>query len=333
MLLLSIGTSGGVAAQMAVLAVTSRRAGFRLRLHTDPRGIGVRAIAAMAGWTIASVAAAQAVFIVSTRLASQAGQGAVAVYSNAYTLFQLPYAVIAVTVITGVLPRMSRAAADRDLARITADLSRSLRLTSVAMAPVAAALIVLGPLLTGVLFNHGNAAPAAAHLTGSVLAAYGLALIPFAGYQIMLRVFYALGDTRTPALLSTAVSATTIAAGLTAAHLLHGPDLVIALAGCTALAYALGLAATAQLLRRRLGRVDGHRHLNTHTRTLAATAIAAAGATLITQTLSPALGTGTTGALTIISAAAATGAGLYALTAHLLRIGELKELASMIRPA
>ncbi|MGI5321014.1 murein biosynthesis integral membrane protein MurJ [Actinomadura nitritigenes] len=333
MLLLSIGTSGGVAAQMAVLAVTSRRTGFRLRLHADPRGIAVRAIAVMAGWTIASVAAAQVVFIVSTRLASQAGQGAVAIYSNAYTLFQLPYAVIAVTVITGVLPRMSRAAADRDLARITADLSRSLRLTSVAMAPVAAALVVLGPLLTGVLFDHGNAAPAAAHLTGSVLAAYGLALIPFAGYQIMLRVFYALGDTRTPALISTAVSATTIAASLTVAHLFHGPHLVIALAGCTGLSYALGLAVTTQLLRRRLGRVDGHRLLKTHTRTLTAAAIAAAGAALITQTLTPALGTGTTGALTIISAAAAIGAVLYALTAHVLRIGELKELASMIRPA
>lgn len=42
MLLLSIGTSGGVAAQMAVLAVTSGRTGFRLRLHADPRGIAVR---------------------------------------------------------------------------------------------------------------------------------------------------------------------------------------------------------------------------------------------------------------------------------------------------
>ena len=108
---------------------------------------------------------------------------------------------------------------------------------------------------------------------------------------------------------------------------------MIALAGCTGLAYALGLAATAQLLRRRLGRVDGHRLLKTHTRTLTAAAIAAAGAALITQTLGPALGTGTIGALAIISAAAAIGAGLYALTAHLLRIGELKELASMIRSA
>ncbi|GAA0376754.1 hypothetical protein Acor_31280 [Acrocarpospora corrugata] len=59
------------------------------------------------------------------------GPGAVSVYSNAYTLFQLPYAVIAVTVITAVLPRMSRSAADRDLAQVTANLSQSLWLSSV----------------------------------------------------------------------------------------------------------------------------------------------------------------------------------------------------------
>ncbi|MGW0811468.1 murein biosynthesis integral membrane protein MurJ [Nonomuraea sp. NPDC002799] len=198
LLLLSIGTSAGVAAQMIVLALVSRRTGFRLRLRADPRGIGVRRIVALAGWTITSVAAAQAVFVVITRIASQAGPGAVSVYSNAYTLFQLPYAVIAVTVITAVLPRMSRAAANRDLAQVTAELSQSLRLTGVVLVPIAAALIVLGPQLTTVLFAHGNASPAATHLTGSVLAAYGLALVPFAGYQIMSRVFYALGDTRTP---------------------------------------------------------------------------------------------------------------------------------------
>lgn len=92
----------------------------------------------MAGWTVLSVIAAQAVFVVITDLASQAGPGGVSVYSNAYTLFQLPYAVIAVTIITGVLPMMSRSVANHDLPQVTADLSRSLRLSSVVLVPVAA---------------------------------------------------------------------------------------------------------------------------------------------------------------------------------------------------
>ncbi|XVQ85402.1 murein biosynthesis integral membrane protein MurJ [Microbispora siamensis] len=331
MLLLSIGTSAGVAAQTAVLALVSRRAGFRLRLRVNPRGIAVRKIAAMAGWTIASVSAAQVVFLVVTRLVSHAGPGAVSVYSNAYTLFQLPYALIAVTVITSMLPRMSRSAAVRDLAQLTADLSRSLRLTGVVLVPVAAALVVLGPDLTTMLFAHGNAAPGAAHLTGVVLAAYGLALVPFAGYQIMLRVYFALGDTRTPALLSVAVSAIVLVASLAAGQLASGSDVLVALAGCTAIAYALGFAVTAHMLRRRIGRVDGHRLLTSHARMLTASVIAALSASAVARVLGPAVGTRTAGSLAVLCVAAIVGAGFYALVARLLRIDEFRVVTAAFR--
>jgi putative peptidoglycan lipid II flippase len=331
MLLLSIGTSAGVAAQMLVLTLAGRRAGFRVRLRADPRGIGIRRIGVMAGWTVLSVIAAQAVFVVITDLASQAGPGAVSVYSNAYTLFQLPYAVIAVTIITGVLPMMSRSVAEHDLPQVTADLSRSLRLSSVVLVPVAAGLVVLGPQLATVLFAHGNASPAAAHLTGSVLAAYGLALVPFAGYQIMLRVFYALGDTRTPALISAGVSAVTILTCLAAARLTPGRDLVIAIAVCTAIAYATGLVVTAAVLRRRIGLLDGHRLLDAHTRMLVAAAVAGLAAVITVQALQPAVGTAWTGSVVTIILAATAGAGLYALGARGLRIAEFGELTAVMR--
>ncbi|MGW2156829.1 murein biosynthesis integral membrane protein MurJ [Nonomuraea sp. NPDC001699] len=323
MLLLSIGTSAGVVAQMIVLAVVTRRAGLPLRLRADPRGIAVRRILAMAGWTLASVTAAQIALIVVNRLASQAGPGAVGVFSNAYTLFQLPYAVIAVTVITGLLPRMSRAAGERNLAQITADLSHSLRVTGVILVPVAAALVALGPQLAMLLFAHGNASPRAAHLTGVVLAAYGPALVPFAGYQILLRVYYALGDTRTPALVSVVVSAALLVTSLVAARLFPGTDMVVALAGCTAVAYALGFVIVAQLLRRRIGRIDGHRLLSSYGR-MSVAAVVAAG-------LGLAVGAGLGGPLAVVSATTVVGAGLYVLIARLLRIGEFAVLTAGLR--
>ncbi|GAA4629190.1 hypothetical protein GCM10023196_048900 [Actinoallomurus vinaceus] len=327
-LLLSIGTSAGVAAQMVILAVASRGAGFPLRLRADLRGIGVRRIAAMAGWTLLSVVAAQASFTLVTRLTSKAGPGAVSVYTNAYTLFQLPYAVIAVTVITGILPRMSRAAAENRLTDVISDLSRSLRLTAAMLAPVAAGLIVLGPRLTTLLFDHGNASPAAARLTGSVLAAYGLALVPFAGYQIALRVFYALGDTRTPALASVGVSMGFAATSTVAARFFHGPDLVIALAACNTLTYAAGFALTVHVLRRKIGRIDGHRILNTLTRILAAASVAGVAAAVTVHALAPA---GTAGSLLAIVTVSAMLAGLFTLGARVLRISELNALTAALR--
>ncbi|WP_081937960.1 murein biosynthesis integral membrane protein MurJ [Streptosporangium roseum] len=333
-LLLSLGTTAGVAVQMLVLAAALRRSGFPLRLRLDPRGIGLRRTARMAGWTLLYVIAAQAVFTVGTRLASGAGPGPVAVYQNAYTLFQLPYAVIAVSVITGVLPRMSAAASGRDLAGITADLSRGLRLTAVVLMPVAAALIVLGPQITTLLFAHGNASAGAARLTGSVLAAFGFALVPFAGYQIMLRVFFALQDTRTPALIHVGVAVVAIASSITLSRTLPARDLLVGLAACYAAAHAVGFVAAGAVLRHRLGRIDGHRLLRSHARMLAASLAAGGAGALVAHALRHGgmAGAGWTGSLVTVLAVSAVGAGLYALIAHLLRVPELRTLVSALRP-
>ncbi|OUC95877.1 murein biosynthesis integral membrane protein MurJ [Streptosporangium minutum] len=334
-LLLSLGTTAGVAVQTLVLAAALRRSGFPLRLRLDPRGIGLRRTARMAGWTLLYVIAAQAALTVGTRLASSgAGPGPVAVYQNAYTLFQLPYAVVAVSVITGVLPRMSAAAGGRDLARITADLSHGLRLTAVVLMPVAAALIVLGPQITTLLFAHGNASAGAARLTGSVLAAFGFALVPFAGYQIMLRVFFALHDTRTPALIHVGVAVVTIASSVALSRTLPAQDLLVGLAACYAAAYAIGFAAAGAVLRHRLGRIDGHRLLRSHARMLAASLAAGGTGALVAHALRHGgmAGGGWTGSLVTVLTVSVVGAGLYALVAHLLRVPELRTLVSALRP-
>ncbi|WP_433257572.1 murein biosynthesis integral membrane protein MurJ [Streptosporangium sp. CA-135522] len=331
-LLLAIGTTAGIAAQALVLALAGRRSGFRLRLRADPRGIGLRRIAAMAGWTLASVIAGHCVFLVTTNLSSTAGlPGAIGISANAWALFQLPYAVIAVTVVTGVLPRMSRAAAERDLSRVTADLSRCLRLTGFALVPTAVALVVLGPRISTTLFAHGNASPAAAQLTGSMLAAYGLALVPYAGYQIMLRVFYALSDTRTPALIGVGVSAVAVTGCLVAGRMTRGADLIVAIALAWTLASVAGLVATALVLRRRIGRVDGHRLLDAHARMLAAALAAGAGAAVTVRALGPAAGTAWHGSVTVLTCAVAVGAVLYVLAARCLRVGELRGLGAVFR--
>ncbi|MFF3669793.1 murein biosynthesis integral membrane protein MurJ [Microtetraspora malaysiensis] len=331
-LLLSVGTTAGVAAQMLLLAHAGRRAGFRPRLRLDVRGVGLRRIMGMAGWTVVAVVASQAALLFVGRLATTVGAGATGVYANAYTLFQLPYAIITVSLITGVLPRMSQAAARRDLEQVTAELSQSLRLSGVALLPVAALLIALGPHIATVLFGHGSATPSAVALTGSVLSAYGLALVPFCGYQILIRGFYALEDTRTPALIGVLVSAVTAASAWAASALVPGPAMLVGLAAGYALASTVGLLTAAIVLRARLGRVDGHRLLSTHTRTSIAAVGAGFAAIAVTRALAPTIGTGWSGSLIALLTAGAAATVLYPLAARLLRVGELRILLSALRP-
>ncbi|MFG2001493.1 murein biosynthesis integral membrane protein MurJ [Spirillospora sp. NPDC048911] len=316
-LVLSLGTTAGVAAQLLVLAWASRRAGFTPRPAADPRGIGIRRVLRLAGWTLASVLATQTVFLVVTRLLSGAGEGAIGVYANAYTLFQLPYAVIAVTVMTGMLPRMSRSAAASDLAGITADLSRGLRVTAVVLLPAAAALMLLGQQIATVLFGDGRQA-------GPVVAAFGLALMPFAAYQIMMRAFAALQDTRTQALIGGVVAASTIGTVLTLAHLLPASRLAAGTAAASAAGHTIGALVAAAVLRRRLGRIDGRRLVASHARMALAVLAAAAAGALVLALVAPAAGMGRAGSLTTMLAVAVTGAALYAVAARWMRVNELR---------
>ncbi|WP_221330323.1 murein biosynthesis integral membrane protein MurJ [Actinoplanes sp. L3-i22] len=316
--LLAIGTSVGVFAQMALVVWALGRSGFPLRLHLDPRGIAIRRIGGLAGWVLLSVLGAQAFLVAATRVASLSGPGGVTAYQNALAVFQVPFAVIALSVMTTMLPRLSRSAARRDHDRIVRDLSLAVRVAVAVMAPIAVALVLLGRPIAEVLFDHGSSAPATVRSLGTVLAAFGLALVPFSAYSILQRGFYAMQDTRTPALITAGVAVTGIAGCAVAGLVLPAASIVVGVPIAYAIAYTFGLAATVAVLRRRFGWIDGRRLLRTHVRVLSATTAGGIGAFGMTVLLGGAM------PLLTIVAAAGVGALAYLGAARLLHIGELR---------
>ena len=89
---------------------------------------------------------------------SCAGAG-FAAFSNAWQLFQLPFAIVGVSVITAMLPRMSGHAAAGNNELLTRDFSAATRLSSVIVVPSALILAVLGPPLAEGIFGHGSTSP------------------------------------------------------------------------------------------------------------------------------------------------------------------------------
>jgi putative peptidoglycan lipid II flippase len=275
-----------------------------------------------------SVVAAQVLLAVATRSASLSGPGGITVYQNAYAVFQVPFAVIALSVMTAMLPRLSRSAARLDHPRVIRDLSLAVRVAAVTMAPIAVAMIVLGGQIAILLFGHGRSAASTVSLLGLVVAAFGLALVPFTGYMILQRGFYALQDTKTPALITAGVAAVGVAGCLGAAWLLPSADIVVGIPLAYAVAYTVGLIATALVLRRRLGRIDGNRLVRTHLRILVAATVAATGAALTVQALAPVVPPGWTGSLvTIAVAGLASGLG-YVAAGRVLHLTELRQLVA-----
>ncbi|MQS10785.1 hypothetical protein F7Q99_00425 [Streptomyces kaniharaensis] len=237
----------------------------------------------------------------------------------------LPQAIVTVTLVTALLPHMSRAVIEQRISDLRADLSRALRVSGVVIVPAAFAFLAFGPRIARLLFAHGTTDVAAVLPLGHMLQAFGLGLIPFSAQYLFLRGFYAFDDTRTPFHLSLWISGTNIALA-TACHLLLPPRwAVTGMAAAYALSYGIGLILTVLRLRRRTqGLLDGRRICRTYGKLTAAAALAGAAGWLVAAGCTNGLAAHFRAPILSLAAGGLTMALLFVLLARLLRIGELR---------
>ncbi len=267
--LLGFGTTLGIVAQTAALIPFLRRAGFRWRPRFDFRRAEVAEIRRMAAPLVGYVLTTQASFLVVQNVANAASTrpGAAydsfSTYSYAWQLFQLPYAIIGVSVITALLPRMSAHAAERRYPLVRDDFSTGVRLSSVVVVPAALLLVVLGAPLAEFLFGHGSTTPDEARYIGEVFSVFSLGLVPYMMFQLMLRVFYALHDSRTPMFIGVAVMVANIGTSLIVLSVVPTGHVVEGLGASFGVAQLVGAVVSWRILSRRLGGLDGRQIADT----------------------------------------------------------------------
>ncbi|MGA5135387.1 murein biosynthesis integral membrane protein MurJ [Streptomyces olivoreticuli] len=305
--LLGAGTTLGIAVQALALLPFLRATGIRWRPRFDWHGTGLGAPLRMAGWTVLMVLTDQISYWVVTRLSTQAGQHAEAAglsygvgyttYSNAYLLWVVPHGVITVSLVTALMPRMSSAGAERDMPLLRAQLSQALRSSAVFTLPATFGFLALAPQLTAVAFGHGRTSPGDVHAIAWTLMAFAPGLVCYSAQYTLSRAFYALHDSRTPFFLNLVVFTVNTAGSVASYLLLPTRWAVVGMAASFALAFAVGLTATAVVLRRRLGGLDARQVLRTHARLALGSALAAGAAYGIARTGERAVGDGFAGAL------------------------------------
>jgi peptidoglycan biosynthesis protein MviN/MurJ (putative lipid II flippase) len=234
------------------------------------------------------------------------------------------------------MPRMSGHAAEgrRDLVRD--DFSNALRLSSVIIVPGAALMLALAQEISLVLFAHGNTSPADARVIGGILAMFAIALVPFSIYQLMLRVFYAYRDTRTPAVVAVGTAATNIAVALVMYRIIPTERVAMGIAFGFALTNTVGLMICWVVLRYRLNGLDGRRVITTHLKLLAAALPTGVYAFCIHIGFDRLVGPGQLSAIATLVIGACGGGIIYLVTARFLRVGEVetmvRTLSSRLRP-
>jgi len=118
-------------------------------------------------------------------------------------LFQLPLGVLAVSVATALLPRFSQAWARQDEDRFSGYLNEGIVASALVLLPAMVGLLVIGPDLVRLLFEHGSFTPADTLRTSRALSSYLIGLAPYGWVYVLTRAAYARGKPLFPLLAST----------------------------------------------------------------------------------------------------------------------------------
>ncbi|HEY2304713.1 MAG TPA: murein biosynthesis integral membrane protein MurJ [Streptosporangiaceae bacterium] len=259
--LLGVGTTLGIVLQTAALIPFLRRVGFRWHPRFDFRRVEVAEIRRMAAPLFGYILTTQISFLVVLNVANAAQRHApydgVPTYGFAWQLFQMPYAIVGISVITALLPRMSAHASERRFSEVKLDFSGGVRLSSAVVVPASLFLLVLGAPFAEALFGYGQTSASDARYIGLVFGIFSLGLVPYMMFQLMLRVFYAMRDSRTPMYIGVAVMVVNVAASLFSLAALPAGHVVEGVAAAFGLANLAGAVIAWRVLSRRMRGLHG----------------------------------------------------------------------------
>jgi putative peptidoglycan lipid II flippase len=332
--LLGAGTTLGIAVQALILVPLLKGAGVPLRPRWGVRNTGLREAGTLGLWVIAYSAVSAVGVLVAMRIGNDAGRAGGlggSAFSYASLLFQMPYGIIGVALLTALVPRMSRAAARHDVPGVIQDLSLGTRLSALGLLPVTALLAVLGPPLGVLAFARGNTTAEQAEGIGTALAFGAFGLLPMAVTLLQLRVFYAMKDARTPTLLQIGMVAVRVPLLLLVAAVAPPEDVVAGLMLVTSVTYLAGWVLGDLALRRRLGSLRSRETFGPVGRIAAVSTVAGGIGWLVLNVTDDLLGTGAAGSLARVLIGTVVIGGVALAGLVVARVPEIREPLAALR--
>jgi putative peptidoglycan lipid II flippase len=197
-IVLAAGTLAGAVLQWLVQVIAQWRSGLgTLRLRFDFKNPGVQEVIKI--MVPATFSSGMLHINVYTDLffASFIPQ-APAALNYASLLVQTPLGIISNVLLVPLLPIFSRLTAPEDWPELKARIRQGIMLTALTMLPLGAIMISLSVPIVRVIYERGAFNRQASGLVASLLVAYGIGMFFYLGRDVLVRVFYALGDADTP---------------------------------------------------------------------------------------------------------------------------------------
>ena len=283
------GTTLGVVIQALILIPVVKRTGISLRFKFGWQGLGKSF--SLAGWTLVYVLISQLGYLVtvnvSTSAAVRSSQEGLSTgvgytpFSNAYLVMMLPYSIITISIITALLPHLSKLAIEKKPTEVRDQLIRAIKMVGVVTVPSSVAFLLFGPIITKVLFVGIDYKDST--YIGYVLSALGIGLVTFSINLILIRGFNAFEDTRTQILSILLINLISVALSYLFLNILKSEWITIGLGFAFSVSYIIGLFLTLALLTRHTGKISIHDFFGQHFKLYLASFLAMAPIFLLSQ--------------------------------------------------
>ena len=323
----AIGALLGGVAQLALQWPALRREGFRYRPILDWHDESLRRVLVLMGPGTLGLAATQINVFVNTVLATGEGTGAVSWLNYAFRLMYLPIGLFGVSIATATLPAVSRHTARHDGSAARGTVADGLSLMLMLNVPATVGLMVLATPIVRLIFERGAFTAADTVATAAALQFYAIGLVGYSIVRIASPVFYALGQSRTPVVVSVATVLTNVVLNVALVRVMGYRGLALG----TSIAALFNAALLMFFLRRSLDGIEGARVAGSMVRIAVASALmglAAVAADTAANAWLPGLGL----MPQVIRVAATIGVALGVLSAaaYILRIREFREGVTLV---
>ena len=335
--ILGWGTTAGIIIQALILIPVVKRSGIRIRPKWGVAGLGKSF--SLAGWTLVYVLISQIGYLITVNVATTAAvesaKAGIATgvgftpFKNAYLIMLLPYSIVTISIVTALLPHMSKLAINKKIDDVKAQLLRAIKTVGVLTIPSSVAFLLFGPLITEVLFfgiskNDGI-------YIGYVLSALSLGLVAFSINLVLIRGFNAFEDTRTQVWSILIINIISVGLSYLFLAVLPSDWVTVGLGFAFSASYLIGLFITLRLLKKHTGVIHIREFIGQHGRLLSASLIAMLPVFAISQYFgwvgSDASDAIRVGQLLFVIVAGSVG---YFFAAKALRISEVSGITALI---
>ena len=278
--ILGWGSTVAIVVQALILLPVVKRSGIKIRPKWGFGGLGKSF--SLAGWTLVYVLISQIGYLITVNVATTAAVDSARAgittgvgltpFKNAYLIMLLPYSIVTVSIITALLPHMSKLAINKKVDDVKDQILRAIKTVGVLTIPSSVAFLLFGPLITEVLF-FGISKEDGIYV-GYVLSALSLGLVAFSINLVLIRGFNAFEDTRTQVWSILIINIISVGLSYVFLAVLPSDWVTVGLGVAFSVSYLIGLFITLRLLKKHTGTIHVREFIGQHGRLLSAALIA-----------------------------------------------------------